>query len=273
MQVGAGGVTLTRPLRRVSPKDAALREARACYDHLAGTLGVGIADALPISGAVEIEGDPTFEQVKIANHELSTFVVASNTLIEDNACNLEGERLTDFAESFGKAESLAFVNGTGTAQPRGLMTATGIRMITTGAAAGFPAPNPADVLIGMYHRIPTAHAHNAVWLMNRTTLAGVRKWKDAQGRYLVIDPQDGAPSQLLGRPVVETPDMDTIAANTFPIMFGDLSGYRIVDRVGLSVLRDPYTLGSKSQVRFIARKRVGADLTHPDRFVKLRVAA
>jgi HK97 family phage major capsid protein len=90
---------------------------------------------------------------------------------------------------------------------------------------------------------------------------------------LVIDPQDGAPSQLLGRPIVEMPDMDNIAAGTYPIMFGDLSGYRIVDRVGLSILRDPYTLGSKSQVRFIARKRVGADLTHPDRFVKLRVAA
>lgn len=34
-----------------------------------------------------------------------------------------------------------------------------------------------------------------------------------------------------------------------------------------------YTLGTKGQVRFIARKRVGADVTHADRFVKLRVAA
>lgn len=224
-------------------------------------------------GADMTESEPTFEQVKIANHELSTFVVASNKLIEDNAYNLEGELLMDFAESFGKAEGLAFVKGTGSGQPRGLMTATGIQSINTGAAANFPAANPADVLIGMYHRIPTAHAQNAVWLMNRNTLAVIRQFKDAQGRYLVIDPQDGAPSQLLGRPVVEMPDMDNIAANAFPIMFGDLSGYRIVDRVGLSVLRDPYTLGSKSQVRFIARKRVGADLTHPDRFVKLRVAA
>lgn len=48
---------------------------------------------------------------------------------------------------------------------------------------------------------------------------------------------------------------------------------RIFDRVDLSVLRDPYTLGTKGQVRFIARKRAGADLTHADRFVKLRVAA
>lgn len=55
MQI-AGGVTLTQPLRRIGPKDAALRQARTCYDHLAGALGVGIAEALQSSGAVEIAG-------------------------------------------------------------------------------------------------------------------------------------------------------------------------------------------------------------------------
>jgi DNA-binding transcriptional ArsR family regulator len=56
MQI-AGRVALARPLPRVGPKDAALRRARTCYDHLAGALGVGIADALLARGAVEIEGD------------------------------------------------------------------------------------------------------------------------------------------------------------------------------------------------------------------------
>ncbi|MDB5661164.1 MAG: helix-turn-helix domain protein [Cypionkella sp.] len=56
MQI-AGGVPLTRLLPRVGPKDAALRQARTCYDHLAGALGVGIADALRANGLVEIAGD------------------------------------------------------------------------------------------------------------------------------------------------------------------------------------------------------------------------
>lgn len=56
MQI-AGGVTLVRPPRRAGPKDAALREARTCYDHLAGVLGVSITDALRASGAIEIAGD------------------------------------------------------------------------------------------------------------------------------------------------------------------------------------------------------------------------
>ncbi|MEQ9447567.1 MAG: phage major capsid protein, partial [Rhodospirillaceae bacterium] len=78
---------------------------------------------------------------------------------------------------------------------------------------------------------------------------------------------------LLGRPIVEAVDMDDIGADNFPVMFGDLSGYRIVDRIGLSTLRDPFTLAAKGQVRFHAYKRVGAEVTHPDRFVKLKVAA
>lgn len=219
------------------------------------------------------ESNMVFEQVKIANHELSTFVDVSNKLIEDSAFDLQGELLADFAEDFAAKEATAFLKGTGVGQPRGIMNATGIREIRTGVAAAFPAANPADILIRMFHEIPTIHAHNGVWLMNRGTLATVRTWKTADGRYLVIDPQDGAPSTLLGRPVVEVPDMDNIAAGTFPILFGDLAGYRVVDRVGLSVLHDPYTLGTKSQVRFIARRRVGGDVTNPDRFVKLRVAA
>ena len=110
--------------------------------------------------------------------------------------------------------------------------------------------------------------------MNRATLGAIRTWKDGDGRYLVLDPiTEGAATTLLGRPVVEMVDMPNVAANTFPIVFGDLQGYRIVDRVGFTTLRDPYTLASKGQTRIHVRKRVGADVTHPDRFVKLKVAA
>lgn len=220
------------------------------------------------------ESAPTFEQLTFTPHELATFTDVSRQLLEDNAYNLEGELLADFAESFGKTEGTAFVKGTGTGQPNGIMSASGIAEIKTGVAATFPTTNPADVLIGMYHKLPTTHAQNGVWVMNRNTLATIRTWKDGDGRYLVLDPISAAgATTLLGRPIVEAVDMDDIGAGKFPILFGDMSGYRIVDRLGLSNLRDPFTLAAKGQVRFHAYKRVGADVTHPDRFVKLKVAA
>jgi HK97 family phage major capsid protein/HK97 family phage prohead protease len=219
---------------------------------------------------------PAYEQVAITPHELATYVDVSNALLEDNAYNLEGELSADFGESFGKAEGTAFVSGTGDGdnKPKGLLVASGITEITTGVAADFPADDPADVLISMFHSLPNVHAQNGVWLMNRTTLGVIRKWKDGQGRYLVLDPiSAGAPVTLLGRPIVEATDMDDIGADKHPVIFGDLQGYRIVDRVSLSVLRDPFSLATKGQVRFHARRRVGADVTNPDRFVKLKCAA
>ncbi|MEH6521104.1 phage major capsid protein [Sulfitobacter sp.] len=216
-----------------------------------------------------------FEQITMTPHELATFTDVSNALLEDNAYGLEGELLSDFAESFAKTEGLAFVKGTGTGQPNGIMvTSNGIQEMTTGAAANFAATNPADTIIAAYHKIPSVFAQKGVWMMNRNTLAIIRTWKDGNGRYLVLDPiSEGAPSTLLGRPVVEMLDMDDIGAGKFPVLFGDMSGYRIIDRVGLTTLRDPYSLATNGQVRFHARKRVGADLTHPDRFVKIKCAA
>lgn len=219
--------------------------------------------------------DMTFEQITMTPHELATFTDVSNALLEDNAYGLEGELLQDFAESFARTEGLSFVKGTGTGQPKGIMaTGNGIQELTTGAAAGFAAVGPADALIAAYHKIPTVFAQSGVWLMNRNTLSIMRQWKDGNGRYLVLDPiSEGAPSTLLGRPVVEMVDMDDIGAGKTPVLFGDMSGYRIIDRIGLTTLRDPYTLATNGQVRFHARKRVGADLTHPDRFVKIKCAA
>lgn len=231
-----------------------------------GATWVGETDDRSASGM-------TFEQVNLTPHELATYTDVSNQLLEDNAYGLEGELLADYAEQFGKTESLAFVKGTGIGQPKGIMAATGIAEVKTGLAGGFPVANPADVIIGMYHALATSHAQSGVWLLNRNTLSTIRQWKDTTGRYLVLDPiSETGTMTLLGRPIVEAIDMDDIGAGKFPILFGDLSGYRIVDRVGLSTLRDQFTLATKGQVRFHARKRVGADLTHPDRFVKLKVA-
>jgi DNA-binding transcriptional ArsR family regulator len=41
----------------VGPKDAALRRARTCYDHLAGRLGVALADAMTTQGYVELTSE------------------------------------------------------------------------------------------------------------------------------------------------------------------------------------------------------------------------
>lgn len=56
MAVAGAGLRQAKPLR-VGPADATLRAARTCYDHLAGRLAVGIADAMQARGQIELSAD------------------------------------------------------------------------------------------------------------------------------------------------------------------------------------------------------------------------
>ena len=101
--------------------------------------------------------------------------------------------------------------------------------------------------------------------MRRETIAGVRKLRsDPNGPYIWVDSiAPGTPASLMGRPVVEMPDMQAVGGSPAEtvIAFGDWNrAYRIFDRVGLEVLRDPYSLARNSIVTFHARRRVGGAL-------------
>lgn len=112
--------------------------------------------------------------------------------------------------------------------------------------------------------------------MNRSVIGSVRKLKNANGDYLWQDALTaGNPPTILGRPVVELPDMPDYPAadaEALPIVFGDFkSAFRIFDRVNLSVLRDPYSQQVNGLVRFHARRRVGGGVTKAEALRLLKV--
>src|SRR6202165_6002493 len=53
----ASGLETDRPKLSVGPRDKALQAARTCHDHLAGRLGVALADALVAAGYAELATD------------------------------------------------------------------------------------------------------------------------------------------------------------------------------------------------------------------------
>ncbi len=214
---------------------------------------------------------PAYGQQKINVYELKCYVDVSNTLLEDAAFNLEAELAFDLAEEFGRAEGAAFINGDGTGKPNGLLNTAGIETLETNGA-----DLKADDLIDVFHDLPGAYASRAVWGMNRSVIGTVRKLKNANGDYLWQDALTaGNPPTILGRPVVEFPDMPdypAASAEAFPIVFGDfMSAFRIFDRVNLSVLRDPYSQQVNGLVRFHARRRVGGGVTKAEALRLLKV--
>ena len=214
----------------------------------------------------------TYGQESLTPHEAACYVDVSNALLEDNAYNLQGEISADASEEFGRLEGAAFVDGTGSGQPEGLWTATGIGETITGSTASL---DNADCMIDLFYALPSFYARNGVWLMNRSTMGIVRKLKDGDGSYIWKEGlAEGQPATLLGRPVVEAPDAPDIEADSYPIMFGDLrQGYRIIDRIQLAALRDPFTLATTGQTRFHFRRRTGAKVLKTEALKKLKVSA
>ncbi|MFC0217818.1 phage major capsid protein [Pseudochelatococcus lubricantis] len=216
---------------------------------------------------------PTYSQKKLQVHELATYVEVTRRLLEDSAFNLESELALDLAEAFGKAEGVAFVKGSGTGQPAGFLTDT---TLTTGALVT-AASNvvTADEIISLAYSLPSAYRAKGVFVANRTTIATIRKIKDGTANY-IWQPglQAGQPETLLGYPLVEAPDMDDIGAGKYPLAFGDFqSGFRIFDRVALSVLRDDYSAAVNGVVRFHARRRVAAGVVKAEALKLLKVKA
>jgi HK97 family phage major capsid protein len=135
----------------------------------------------------------------------------------------------------------------------------------------------ADDLIDLYHSIPSVYASRGTWLMRRETIGNVRKLKTTgTGVYLWQDSlQPGNPPSLLGRPVVEMFDMEVASSpSDMAVAFGDWNrAYRIFDRAGLEILRDPFSAARRGIITFHARRRVGGALVDGAAVRGLLVAA
>lgn len=215
------------------------------------------------------ESTVTFGQLEVPVRKLMTFVDISNELLADSGGTAEQEVRLALAEDFGKKESTAFVTGDGVKQPEGLMTHPDIANTVNGHATILAA----DPLITLLYALPAMYRNSGSWMMNGTSLATVRKMKDGQGNYLWQPSyQAGQPETILGRPVIEAVDMPDIASGAFPILYGDFSAYRIVDRLAMSILVNPYLLATKGLTRIHATRRTGGRVLQAARFRKLKMA-
>jgi HK97 family phage major capsid protein len=197
----------------------------------------------------------------IPTHEMYALVDISGQLLEDSVFDIEAEMNSEFAEQFAKAEGAAFLAGNGTNKPTGITDGTTVAHTATGAAT---AAITTDNLMDLVHGLKSEYAKNASFMLNRTTLGAIRKLKDTAGQYIFqtgFSGQSGLPNTILGSPYIEAADMDTNANTKKSVIFGDFRrGYMIVDRIALSVLRDPYSQASVGNVRYIARRRVGGEV-------------
>jgi HK97 family phage major capsid protein/HK97 family phage prohead protease len=254
-----GGEKVTLPKRTAGPSAAWLDETEASS-----------------------ESSSTYGSQDIEAHTMRAYTDTSLQILEDALFDLQSEITRDMGEAFAKAEGLAFVSGDGTKKPTGFLHSPAVGSIVdaTTAAGGMPS---ADDFITAFYALPSAYARNAVWVLNRSIMGALRKMKATNGQYLWSDNPVanaslpfGSAGTLLGAPVIEVPDMPSLAASTVVAVVGDFKeAYRIVDRIGIDFLRDDYTQRTNNKVRFHARRRVGGEVVNSAalRFLKTTAAS
>lgn len=237
----------------------------------AGAGWVGETDARPETGT------PQVGVQRIPVHEMYAKPKATQQLLEDAGIDVEAWLSRKVAEKFARMRALAFISGNGIKKPRGILTypsgSNGLRGTIMQVASGNATGLTPDGLIQLLFSLKDRYLANANWLMKRGTVASVMLFKDEQGQYIWRPGlQEGQPSMLLGHSIRRADDMPAVAAGALPVAFGDFrAGYTVVDRLGIRVLRDPYS--SKPFVEFYTRARVGGDVVDFEAFALQVVSA
>jgi HK97 family phage major capsid protein len=229
-------------------------------------------------GETEVRAEtstPKLHQISIPVHEIYAEPKATQRFLDDASINVESWLSGKVADKFGRIENTAFVLGDGVKKPKGVLAyaaGTGFGQLEQVSTGHSTAIIP-DSLINLIYALKGAYRKNGKFFMKRGTVKDLRKFKDAENRYLWAPGMDGNTSgSILGYEIVEFDDMPAVAANALPVAFGDMKqAYQIVDRLGIRVLRDPFT--AKPYVKFYTTKRVGGGVKNFEALKLLKVQA
>lgn len=277
---------IARELTEISPIRSlaqVVRTGSSGYRKLVSTGGTASGWVSEIATRGET-ATPNFAEIAPPSGELFANPAASQAMLDDAAFDIETWLASEIAIEFGRAEGAAFVNGSGSDQPEGFLSAPNstaedgvrafgtVQYIGSGNASGFDSA-PEAKLIDLIHSLKAGHRQGASFVMNSSTLASVRKLKTADGAFLWQPGLvEGQPDRLLGYPVVEAEDMPSVAGGEFPIAFGNFRhGYLISEHSATSVLRDPFT--NKPFVHFYATKRIGGQVLDSNAIKLLKIEA
>lgn len=234
-------------------------------------VGAGwVAERGPISNTTTMQ----ISRKTISAFELYAQPAVTTQMLEDGMVDVAAYLDNKIADKFARLENTAFVSGTGANQPRGILTYTSgttwgstIEQVGSGSAGNFTY----NGLINLITSIKDKYQAGAEFLIRRQSIASIMTLVDGGSRLIFQPILNGAfnNTPLLGYKINYAADMPAVASGALALAFGDFkAGYQIVDRVGISVIRDNLT--SKPNVLFYTRKRVGGDVVDFDAF-KLHV--
>lgn len=222
-----------------------------------------IASWVPVGGTVPIyEGTDDFMQNAVDVHKLANIVKLDEDFVHDAHFDIKGYLTDRLARNFAFAEEDAFVNGTGTDMP------TGIIHPDTGAAIAVTVSTiTADDVIRLFFSLDREYRQNAVWMMNDATALALRQLKDSAGNYIWRSTDD----TIFGKRVVISNYMPSAEAGLVPVIFGDMSYYWIVERKPLSVRPLIEKFATHGQIGYLSYEFLDAKLVRREAVKGIRI--
>lgn len=205
----------------------------------------------------------------IPMNEAVACVPLSNVLINDaNLFNVEQYMADSASKALSRAIGKTIIDGSGAKQPEGVLTNASVKAVASGNASKITT----DALFDMVGALPDEAVPGAKWLMSSSTFWAVAKEFGKDSSYVTMPLAAGIQPAILGHSVIIA-DMPAIAANAFPIVFGNFKdGYRGIEHEGLTYLRDPYTGIANGITKTWFSARFGGQVVNPESFAKMKVA-
>jgi HK97 family phage major capsid protein len=210
-------------------------------------------------GVAYTETTPVFDEITFSAYKAGAYLTISEELLNDSAFPLEQFIAKEFARALAELEETAFVVGTGSTHPTGVVVGS-----TLGKTATATNAITADELMDLQHSLGRGYRRNAVWLMKDASKATLRKLVTGVSgdKTYIWQPglSNGEPDVLLGAPVYTSPDMAGIATGEKAVLYGDFKYYYIVDRQSISVQRLNELYSANGQIGFRIFKRTDGKL-------------
>lgn len=218
--------------------------------------------------------DTTFGNIALDTYKYSSKKIALPfELIQDSFIDIEAYVQGVLAMRLGRIQNTHYTVGTGTGQPRGIVTGAASGKVGT---TGQTLTVIYDDLVDLEHSVDPAYRSQpgVGYMMHDSSVKVIRKIKDTQGRPIFVPGYEtgnpgGAPDRLMGRPITVNQDVAVMAANAKSILFGQFSKYVIRDVMDLTLFRmtdSAFTL--LGQVGFVAFMRTGGNLVDAGGAVK-----
>ncbi|PHR57280.1 MAG: phage major capsid protein [Arcobacter sp.] len=216
------------------------------------------------------ELQPTFGMKQLGAHKAGGVVLISREEIFDSVYNVQKIIENKMRRGITNADDKAFVTGSGTDRPTGIVTATTQEVVT--AALGISYKN----LVSMKYKVPPQHRKHARWRASDAFLEAVENMLDGNGRPIFTEGSiaKGTPSTLLGFPIDADNNLDnTIALGKTPALFGNFKAYVGADRgmLYVQILREKYA--TKGAIGILVDKRTDGDLADVKAMAKLTIGA